>query len=258
MKLRGCTAVITGGGSGLGQAAALLFAQEGAKVVIVDIDDRGGKETITSIQKQGGESIFVKADVSISSQVQSMVRTTFEKYGRLDILITSAGILRLAKTADLSEDDWDLQMNINLKGTFLCAKYCIPAMIQTGGGNIVTLGSAVGLHPVGKNAAYGSSKAAVTYLTKLIALEYGEVGIRANCVCPGNIDTPMLRNSIDRDEPDPEKERKAVITKTVMKRLGTAQEVAQAMLFLVSPEASYITGTTIVIDGGRLLMLSTG
>ncbi len=250
--------MITGGGSGLGQAAAHLFAQEGAQVVVVDIDDRGGSGTVASIQAQGGDSIFVKTDVSSSAQVQSMVHQTLEKFGRLDILITSAGIIRLAKTAALSEEDWDSQIDINLKGTFLCAKHCIPAMIQSGGGSIITLGSAIGLHPVEKNAAYGSSKAAVTYLTKLIALEYGENGIRVNCVCPGEIDTPMLRNSIEKDEPDPEKEHRAVIAKTVLKRLGTPQEVAQAMLFLVSPEASYITGTIVVIDGGRLLKLSRG
>lgn len=255
MKLAGRVALVTGGGSGLGEAAARLMANEGARVVIADFDVRAGQAVVEAIKAAGGESVFMPVDVAKAASVEGMVQGGLIHYGRVDVLLTSAGVFSPGSVLDTTEADWDRHLNINLKGTFLCAKFCLPPMLKQGRGSIITMGSVAGMHAIARNAAYGPSKAGVIYLTELIALEHGAGGIRANCVCPGNIETPMLLQSIAR-EPNPEQVMQKANQASVLGRLGKPEEVAQAILFLASDDSAYITGSTLVVDGGRLLKLS--
>ena len=255
MKLAGQVALVTGGGSGLGEAAARLMANEGARVVIADFDVRAGQAVVEAIKAAGGESVFMPVDVAKAASVEGMVQGVLTHYGRVDVLLTSAGVFSPGSVLDTTEADWDRHLNINLKGTFLCAKFCLPPMLKQGRGSIITMGSVAGMHSIARNAAYGPSKAGVIYLTQLIALEHGAGGIRANCVCPGNIETPMLLQSIAR-EPNPEQVMQKANQASVLGRLGKPEEVAQAILFLASDDSAYITGSTLVVDGGRLLKLS--
>jgi NAD(P)-dependent dehydrogenase (short-subunit alcohol dehydrogenase family) len=255
MKLSGRVALVTGGGSGLGETAAKRMAAEGAAVVVADFDARAGQRVAESIRSAGGISSFVSVDVAETQSVEQMVRQTLETYRQIDILLTSAGVFHPGSVLDTTESDWDRQININLKGTFLCAHHCLPTMIQRKTGNIITMGSAAGMHPISRNAAYGPSKAGVIYLTQLIALEHGADGIRANCVCPGNIETSLLLNSIAQ-ETNPEQVLQKAHRAAVLGRLGKPEEVAELVLFLATDDSAYMTGATLVLDGGRLLKLS--
>jgi NAD(P)-dependent dehydrogenase (short-subunit alcohol dehydrogenase family) len=255
MKLAGRVALVTGGGSGLGEASAQLMATEGAAVVIADSDARAGQHVVDAITAGGGESIYVSVDVANAASVEGMIQSALTRYGQLDVLLTSAGVFSPGSVIETTEAEWDRHLNINLKGTFLCAQQALLPMLKQGRGTIITLGSVAGLHAIARNAAYGPSKAGVVYLTQLLALEYGANGVRANCVCPGNIETPMLLRSI-ADETDPEQVLYKAQHASILGRLGRPEEVAQAIVFLASDEAAYITGATIVIDGGRLLKLA--
>ena len=255
MKLSGRVAVVTGGGSGLGETAARRMAAEGAAVVIADFDTRTGQRVAEDIRNAGGLSVFVPVNVADSQSVEQMVQQTLGTYGQIDILLTSAGVFQPGGVLDTTDTDWERQIDINLKGTFLCARHCLPSMIHNTTGNIITMGSVAGMHPISRNAAYGPSKAGVIYLTQLIALEHGADGIRANCVCPGNIETPMLLKSIAQ-EANPEQVLHKAQRAAVLGRLGTPEEVAELILFLATDDSAYMTGATLVVDGGRLLKLS--
>jgi len=236
-------AIVTGGASGFGEAIARTFAEEGAKVVIVDIDLIKGEQVVKDLEKMGWQAIFIKADVSNSGDVQNMVKTTIEKYGRIDILVNNAGVYTRALVVDLTEDLWEKIINVNLKGVFLCSKYVLPYMMKRCEGAIINISSAGGLFPSVGEAAYGASKAGVIALTKTLALEGAPYGIRVNCVCPGPGKTPMLLKS-----------REEVIHKIIemipLKKLAEPEEIANAVLFLASDLASHITGTCLVVDGG--------
>ena len=247
--LEGKVALVTGGSSGIGRSSALAFISEGAKVVIADIDIEGGKETMNLIQEAGGESMFVEVDVSHKSEVEEMVRQAIETYGRLDCAFNNAGVGPVyCTTADYIEEDWDRIISINLKGVWLCMKYEIPQILKQGKGAIVNMASAVGLVGIENRPAYTASKHGVVGLTKVAALDYATAGIRINAVCPGYIRTPMNERMWLIN---PEAENIA-IARHPIGRVGTPEEVAEAVVWLCSDKASFITGHTLVIDGGWL------
>ncbi len=247
-RFGGKVALITGGSSGIGKATAILFASEGAKVVVADCIAQGAEETVRIIRETGGEATFVSADVSKPVDVQSMVETTIRTYGQLNILFNNAGIGQpITATADIPEEVWDEIMNVNLKGVFLGMKYGIPHMLDKGG-VIINTASTAGILGFTYGAAYAASKAGIIGLTKTAALEYANRNIRINCICPGTIQTPQ----VERARSSPEWQRHTPLrSPCVMGRRGTPEEVAQSALFLASDESSsFITGTALVIDGG--------
>ena len=248
-SLEGKVALVTGGGSGIGRASALAFIREGAKVVLADVNTSGGEETLDRIKGMGGEAIFVRADVSSAAAVEAMVSRTVESYGRVDCAFNNAGISvpMRGPMHEFPEEMWDRVVNINMKGVWLCMKYEIPRMLQTGGGTIVNTASIMGLvgSPTG-NMAYNASKHAVVGMTKTAALEYAQSGIRVNAVCPGYILTPLVEQGILSDPGQEEK----IIGRHPMGRLGKPEEIAESVVWLCSDAASFVTGHTMTVDGG--------
>lgn len=238
-KLKGRVAIISGGGSGIGKATAFLFAQEGARVVIVDIDDKNGEKVAQAIKAKSGEAVFIKTDVSKGVQVQALVKKVLEDYGQIDILFNNAAIEKIGKITDLSEEEWDRVIEVNLKSVFLCSKYVITAMIQDKGGVIINNSSGLGLTGGQDVAAYAASKGAIITLTKCLARDYASKNIRVNCICPDAIDTPLLRRFTT------EEELKAIVRDSILKRLGTAEEAAKVVLFLASDACPMMTGSII-------------
>ena len=249
MILENKVAVITGAGSGVGRATALLFAKEGAKIVVADIVVEGGEETVRQIKEYGREAIFEKVDVSQAGDAQKMVKAAVDNYGKLDILYNNAGIEGpTTLTASFSESDWDRVVSVNLKGVFLCSKYAIPQMMKQGGGVIINTASIAGLVGLSYKSAYAASKGGVVLLTKTMALEYAEKNIRINCICPGTIRTAMYyRGSHDERL----KAEKVYRTPTPIRRIAEPEEIAQSALYLASDQSSFVTGTALVVDGGR-------
>lgn len=246
--LKDKVAIVTGGGSGIGRAAALAFANSGAKVAVADIDTEGGKATAGAIEDTGGHAIFVKADVSQATDVEAMIKKTVEEYGRLDCAFNNAGIEGAVGTrlAEYDEENWDKVIGINLKGVWLCMKYQLAYMSQQGNGAIVNTASVAGLVGGTFGSAYYASKHGVVGLTKAAAIEYGNAGIRVNAVCPGVIQTEMA----DRIIQDDKLRESAVTALHPLGRLGTPDEIAQAVVWLSSDAASFITGQAIAVDGG--------
>jgi NAD(P)-dependent dehydrogenase (short-subunit alcohol dehydrogenase family) len=242
-------AAITGAGSGIGRATALLFAKKGAKVVVVDLDSKEGSKTIDSIKGDGGEATLVVADVSKASDVQRMVKTILELCGRLDILVNNAGIFTEGSVVETTEEDWNRVLGVNLVGVFLCMKYCIPEMIKREGGVIVNVSSEAGLVGIRNQVAYNVSKSGVIALTKSTALDFAENNIRVNCLCPGRVLTPLVEKLIS-DSEDPEATRCVLSDDRPLKRMGKPEEIAAGILFLASDETPYATGTILSIDGG--------
>ena len=250
-NLDGKTALVTGGGSGIGRAASLAYANDGARVVVVDVNVEGGEETIQQIKESGGEAILVHADVSNPKDTQAMVDQAVEAFGSLDCAFNNAGISggrdRLL-TADYPEDDWDRVLSINLKGVWLCMKSEIPQMLKQGGGAIVNTASIAGLAGLSGTVAYVAAKHGVTGLTKAAAVEYATSGIRVNAVCPGYIQTPLVQPIFQ--ENDGMEER--VASRHPMGRLGEPEEIAQAVLWLSSDKAAFVTGHNMPVDGGYM------
>ena len=234
--------IVTGGASGIGEASAKLFAERGAHVVIADFSDHG-QAVADALSKQGAKSLFVKTDVTDSAAVQRMVAETVAAFGRIDVLFANAGIAADGPIDQLSEAAWDRTIGINLTGVYLCDKYVIERMLKQGGGVIVNCGS---IHShVGKQGvtAYAAAKGGVKLLTQTLAIDYGARGIRVNAVCPGYIDTPLLKDV-------PAEARHALEQLHPMGRLGRAEEVARAVLFLASDDASFVNGASLLVDGG--------
>lgn len=250
MRLKNKVAIITGGSSGIGKATALLFAKEGAKVAIANIDKKKCKGTVNEIVSKGGKAIFVKCDVSSSKDVKEMINKVSQKFGTINILFNNAGIYQEDKYVhELPEELWDKTIDTNLKGVFLCSKYAIPIMKKKGGA-IINTSSSLGIVAEPESPAYCSSKSAVIHLTKVMALEYAKDNIRVNCVCPGPIDTPMFRKSFKN-----KKEAENYIKNhTITGRIGKPEEVAKVVLFLASDDASYVTGSAYSVDGGESLV----
>jgi len=252
-EFEGKVAIVTGGGSGIGRASALGFSAggAGARVVIADINVEGDEETVDMIEKSGGEGIFVKTDVSKSSEVEALVNRAVKTYGRLDFGHNNAGVqLKIALMADCAEEDWDRLMGVNLKGVWLCMKYEIPQMLKHNGGAIVNTSSYVGLvGAAGGTSPYIASKHGIIGLPRAAALEYAKKGIRVNAVCPGATLTPFVQRRLDTDP-----RLKAMIESGAgtgpMGRWATAQEIADAVIWLCSDKASFVTGHALPVDGG--------
>ena len=242
----GKVSLVTGGGGGIGRVTSLAFAEEGAKVVVADVMIEGGEETVQMIKKTGGEAVFVKTDVGRAEDVASLIEKTVATYGRLDCAFNNAGIDgEVSSLQDQSEKNWDRVININLKGVWLCMKYEIRQMLKQGGGAIVNTSSIAGLTGQG-TVAYAASKHGVVGMTKVAALENATNGVRVNAVCPAAVYTPMVENLMDSDE-----DIKAYIENMQpMGRVGQPEEISQAVVWLCSDAASFITGHALPIDGG--------
>jgi NAD(P)-dependent dehydrogenase (short-subunit alcohol dehydrogenase family) len=251
MRLEGKVALVTGAGSGIGQAIALLFAQEGARLVLVDRDEAGLAGTSAQIAVAGGEVLVQGGDVGMPDFADAVAGACATRFGGLDVLVTAAGFSCGGTVTTTTPEDWDAVFRANVGGTFLFARAAIPLMKQRGGGAIVTFASQLALAGGRGNSAYIAAKGAILSLTRTMALDYADDGIRVNALAPGAIDTPMLRRSFARHA-DPEPVREASRNRHAMKRFGRAEEVAQAALYLASDASSFSTGTTLVVDGGWL------
>jgi NAD(P)-dependent dehydrogenase (short-subunit alcohol dehydrogenase family) len=248
MRLENKVALITGAGSGIGRESALLFAQEGARIVVVDVNDAAGEAVVAEVREAGGEAVYAHADVSKSTEAEGMVRTAEESFGRLDVLFNNAGISH-AKDDDAvatEEEVWDLTMNINLKGVFLGCKHGIPALRRAGGGSIINTASFVALLGAATpQLAYTASKGGVLAMTRELAVIHARENIRVNALCPGPLRTELLMKYLDTEE-----KRQRRLVHIPMGRFGEAQEIARAALFLASDESSFTTGATFLVDGG--------
>jgi NAD(P)-dependent dehydrogenase (short-subunit alcohol dehydrogenase family) len=247
--LEGKVALVTGAASGIGRATALTVAREGAKLIIADMNEDGGQQTIHMMTENGGEAMFVQVDVTSASQIEAMISKTVETYGRLDCSFNNAGTegTTMVSTIDYKEEDWNRVLSTNLTGVWLCMKYEITQMLKQGAGAIVNTASVAGLvGSRGAGSAYAASKHGVVGLTKTAALEYAKQGIRVNCVCPGVIRTPMMERMLTRT---PELEQQYIAAEPIG-RLGRPEEIAESVVWLCSDAASFVTAHTMTVDGG--------
>lgn len=249
MRLENKVALITGGTSGIGEAVAELFAREGSKVAITGRNEFRGHAITARILESGGDAMFLRTDVREAAECRRAVDETLRSFGRLDILFNNAGVFVPQTAIECSEEEWDLQLDINLKGTFLMSKYALGPMIAQASGAIVNNSSGWGLVGGDKAVAYCASKGGVVLLTKAMAVDHGRQGIRVNCICPGDVDTPMLPEDARRRGLD-WKTYLAGCENRPMGRIGTVEEIAKAVLFLASDESSFMTGATLAVDGG--------
>lgn len=252
MQFNGKVAVITGGGSGIGHACALEFAAGGAAVAVVDRDRTAGEQTVKAILSKGLAAGYFQADLSRNAEVEALIPKIVAQLGGIDILVNNAGIQRYGTVTTLTEAEWDEVINVNLKSAFLASKYAIPEMIKRGGGAVVITGSVQSVSAVRNSAHYVVSKHGLLGLTRSIALDYAKENIRANCVLPGAIDTPMLRWSAGLD-PHPERVLEACDKLHALGRMGKPEEVARVIAFLASDGASFMTGSAVMVDGGLLV-----
>ena len=249
MILKDKVALITGAGSGIGQASAVKFAREGARVVAVDVAAEGNEDTVKAIESEGGTAVAVQADVTNAGDVRRMIGAALESYGRLDILFNNAGISVHGTILDIDEDAFDRVFAVNVKGVFLGCKEAIPVIKAQGGGVILNTASQLGVVGIEASVAYPATKGAVIQLTRCLSLDHAADGIRVNCICPGPTDTPLARRR-RAQSPDPEAALRSRLDRIPLGRIGTPEEVASVAAFLCSDGASLITGAAIIADGG--------
>ncbi len=250
VKLSRKVAIITGAAAGIGQAAARLFAREGARLVLVDIDGEGLAALTQELEESAAAlTLEIQGDVSQSATCLSAIQRTMDTFGRLDILFNNAGIVLPGSLLECTEEEWQRTLDVNLKSMFLLCKCAVPVMKNQGGGSIINMSSIAGSAGVANRGAYSVSKAAVIGLTKSLAMDFVRDGIRVNCICPATVDTPSLRKRI-ADSPNPEEARRAFIARQPMGRLGRPEEIAALALFLASEDSHYMTGQAVIMDGG--------
>jgi len=238
--------IITGAAAGIGQAAAIAFAEKDARVVVADIEVKKGKQTSSLI---GGDAFFIEINVANSESVKNMVKEVTKRFGRIDILVNNAGIYYQGDVIETTEEEWDKVIAVNLKGVYLCSHYVIPVMLRGNGGVVVNVASEAGLVGIAGQVAYNASKAGVISLTKSMAVDFARQGVRVNAVCPGTTETPMVKNALKKSK-DPEKERRKLEECRPLNRLGRPEEIAAAILAMASDHLGYATGSVLSIDGG--------
>jgi NAD(P)-dependent dehydrogenase (short-subunit alcohol dehydrogenase family) len=246
-KLAGKVTVVTGGASGIGRASALLLADEGARVIVADIDEAGGRDTVRAIRERGGEAVFVRTDVTVAADVERMIAAAVETYGRLDVLFNNAGIAHRAPVDECTEEDWDRVIAINLKGVFLGSKYAVPVMVRQGGGSIINTASGAGLVGTVRSPAYCASKGGVVLLTKQMALDFAQDNIRVNAICPGAVDTPLMDLILREISDDLDEAKRIYEGRLARGRMLAPEEVAHAVLYLASDESGFMTGNPFMI-----------
>lgn len=254
MKLKGKVALITGAGSGFGRAGSILFAKEGAKVVAVDINDEGGQETVKMIEEEGGEASYLHTDVGVVAEVEEMIKTAVKTYGKLNIFWHNAGNAGPGRIDRTTEEDFDRTLAIHIKGGFFGSKFAIPEIKKSGGGSILFTTSASGYRPSPGSPTYSIAKAGLSILTRCLAVQLGRDNIRVNCIAPASNKTGLHAAFMSRDPDlvDPNKMEKKLLEITPMGRFGELEESAMAALYLVSDDASFVTGTVLPIDGGLM------
>ncbi|MEH7122624.1 glucose 1-dehydrogenase [Bacillus sp. JJ1773] len=252
LGLKDKVVVITGAASGIGLATAELFAEAGAKVAIIDINEEKGTAVAGSMNDRGWKSVFFKCDVTSSAECESVAKQIEQEFGRIDVLFNNAGVIRRKTVVDHTEEDWDIVLNVSLKGAFLLSKFVIPVMANNGGGSIVNTGSGWGLKGGDLAASYCAAKAGVVNLTKAMAIDHGKQNIRVNCICPGDTDTPLLRDEAKQLQHEEESFLKSSAVGRPLERIGTPSDIAKGVLFLASDMASWVTGTVLTVDGGGL------
>jgi len=249
MRLINKVALITGGNSGIGRATALLFAQEGAKIALTGRNEERGNNVVEEIRRASGRAFFIRSDVRIAKDCERAVDETLRQFGRLDILFNNAGVFYPHTVVDCPEEEWDLTIDINLKGTYLMSKLVLPAMIAQGSGVIINNSSGWGITGGNEAASYCASKGGVVLLTKAMAIDHGRQGIRVNCICPGDVDTPMLPADAKLRKIE-WKDYLVEASNRPLGRIGTPDEIARAALFLATDDSSFMTGAVLAVDGG--------
>lgn len=249
MRLADKVAIITGAGSGMGRAAAQMFAAEGARVIVADFDEAAGSETVTMVTDAGGQASFVRADVSIEPEAEAMVDHAVERFGRIDVLYNNAGVMPEEdhSVVDTNVATWDRVMAINVRGVFLACKYAIPRMVEQGSGSVINISSFVALMGCSvPQDAYTASKGAVLSLTRSLAVQFAPQGVRSNAICPGPIETPMLQEWLLKDE----EARKVRLARNPTGRFGKPEEIVNVAIYLASDESRWTNGAHFVVDGG--------
>jgi NAD(P)-dependent dehydrogenase (short-subunit alcohol dehydrogenase family) len=251
LSLEGKVAMVTGAASGIGRGISIRLAEMGAFVAQLDIDDIRGRESTAEIETRGGAAVFLNCDVRSAAECRRAVETVIKRSGKIDILCNCAGVALRKDIVELTEDEWDLALDVTLKGIYLLSRQVVPHMIRGGGGSIVNIGSGWSLKGGPRAASYCAAKGGVVNLTRAMAIDHGKNNIRVNCVCPGDVDTPMLRSECAQLGEDVQAFMREAANRP-LGRVGTVDDIANAVLFLVSPMASWITGAALVVDGGGL------
>ncbi|MBD2865976.1 SDR family NAD(P)-dependent oxidoreductase [Paenibacillus oceani] len=250
MRLREKVCLITGAGSGIGQSTALLFAAEGAEIVVNDLDADKGAETVRRIGEAGGTAVFLQADVTNPEEVRLMAERALERFGRIDVLFNNAGISGVGRLHEIEPDVWDRIMSINIKGVYLPSKYIVPHMMERKRGAIINMSSCVAEIGLARRASYAATKGAVLALTKSMQVDYAPFGIRVNALLPGTIFTPFVEQYLHRSYDDPEEAIASIKKRQLSEELGLPEDVAKAALFLASDESSFVMGAPLYVDGG--------
>ncbi|MBE1556306.1 SDR family NAD(P)-dependent oxidoreductase [Sporosarcina limicola] len=250
--LKDKVAVVTGAASGIGFATSQLLSKAGCHVVLLDINTEAGNEKTNEINEQGGKATFFTCDVTSHEACKAVIQKIESDFKRIDVLFNNAGVIRRKNIVEHSEEEWDLVINVSLKSVFLLSKYAIPVMVKNGGGSIINTGSGWGLKGGDNAASYCAAKAGVVNVTKAMAIDHGKDNIRVNCISPGDTDTPLLRGEAEQLKLDTEQFLKSSGVDRPLRRIGTPEDIAKGVLFLASDLSSWVTGTSLVVDGGGL------